>query len=206
MNHAAMVTFEEGHRMRRAGRTMTSMSKIVLTILLVLASEIGWAQGEIARAIKRATSEIGWTEGATKPVFVKELDCNDGPFRVELPKTVAALRELGPFSKEEQLETLEAGGTIKMEIREMWFDGLKVTTMGIAGDPGYDTIMWISSPTWSMAPNFKVGDPIDDVLSRLGLEQKATADYLYFVGIAADVSFKLRDGRITGIKISCFYR
>ncbi len=146
-------------------------------------------------------------QGASKPVYVPELSCREGPFRIALPVTVAALRQLGPLKKEQLLNTLTWPDNTKSYVKELQFDGLRLR-IEILSDPNGSRYALsgakITSARWAVAPNYKVGDVYADVVQRLGLTNRVTMNQVNFTGDTETVSFVVKDNRILEIKLECY--
>ena len=137
-------------------------------------------------------------------VHVEGLYCDTGPFRLSLPKTVDALRKIGPLKNDRLLQTFRWGDNTESQRRELEFDGLSLVIHADSSGHRYSVdSATISSPRWSVAPNFKVGDQMNDVLQRLGLSS-VPPDQLVFEGDTDSVSFDVEQDRIQQIRIRCY--
>jgi hypothetical protein len=132
--------------------------------------------------------------------YVDDLYCNQGPFRLSLPSTVDAVRKLGQLKNERPVT-----GSATLEIRELEFEGLTLQILLDASGNNYLLeSATISSPRWSIAPNFKVGDLMSDVHQRLGLSHSISPDQRVFEGDTDSVSFEVEKDRIRRIRIRCY--
>ncbi len=144
-------------------------------------------------------------QGAEDSVFVKNLSCHDGLYRVALPKTLTELRKIGPLQKEEHVDTIVWGDNSKSLIKKLYFDGLVIQLLS---DPRENTYsienVVITTPNWSITPGFRVGELLSVVLVRLGIRQKIADERIKFVGEADSVIIQSRDGRLSEVSVHCY--
>jgi hypothetical protein len=139
--------------------------------------------------------------------YVEDLYCDQGSFRLSLPDTVDALRKIGQLKSERLLGTHQWGDNSESQTRELEFEGLTLVIHLLLEAPGPDYLLEsaaISSPRWSIAPNFKVGDLMSDVRRRLGLSQNISPDQRVFEGDTDRISFDVEKDRIQQIRIRCY--
>jgi len=138
-------------------------------------------------------------------IYVPELRCHDGLYRVSLPETVEALRKIGTLREERLVETLVWGDKSESHILELKFDALTLSIMSDGQKRRYSLAKaTITDPRWVLAPNFRVGDSVAVVLKRLGRKDTALGTVLVFGGDTDFVSFKNVDGKISEIEIACY--
>ena len=136
--------------------------------------------------------------------YVPELSCRNGPYSLQLPKSMKALRSLGNLKNDEVYE-IEESGAKKIEHRELTFDGLRVLVITILNQDSYvlEGVV-ITDSKWTILPGFRVGDTEESIQRRLGGQATRVDDGLEIGGDADHLLFKIFDGRVIEIIFSCY--
>ncbi len=136
--------------------------------------------------------------------YIPELSCREGPYSLQLPKSMKALRSLGNLEKDEVYE-IEDSGAKKIEHRELTFNGLRVLVITVGNQDAYvlEGVV-ITDSKWKILPGFRVGDTEESIQRRLGGQATRVDDGLEIGGDADHLRFKIFDKRVIEIIFSCY--
>ena len=137
--------------------------------------------------------------------YLKDLSCTEGPFRLRLPPTYQAVRLIGQLREEKILE-VRAWDTYKIESRRLVFDGLRLDITTFTNDKSRYLVAGalITSPGWSNAGGFRVGDSIDNVLAHLGIRDAATGSEIKASGDTDALRLGVAGGKVSRIVYECY--
>ena len=139
-----------------------------------------------------------------KPQYVKDLSCTEGPFRLHLPATYQAMRAIGQLRNEKVIQ-VQSWEQYKTEYRQLFFDGLRLDVITFSNDDARYLVAGavVTTPGWSFAGGFRVGQSIEEALSRLGVHVGPNGEVL--VGGDADVlRLGVNRGKVTSVAYECY--
>jgi len=136
--------------------------------------------------------------------YFPDLSCDGGRFGLSLPKTLQDLRKIGVLQKEEVL-TETSWGDDKTQERELQFSGLVLVVITFTNDESRYMVVraTITSPKWTFADGFQVGQTITAVLQQLGIKNSSSQSGISVAGDTDSVGFRFSDGRLARIRYEC---
>jgi hypothetical protein len=137
--------------------------------------------------------------------YLKNLSCTEGPYRLHLPATYQAVRSIGQLREEKVLEVRD-WDTYKTEYRRLVFNGLQLEIATFTNDESRYLVagVLVTSPGWSFAGGFRVGDSIDNVETRLGIHGAAVKNEINVSGDADALRFGISRGKVSRIVYECY--
>ncbi|MCJ7545397.1 MAG: hypothetical protein MUP30_01030 [Deltaproteobacteria bacterium] len=138
------------------------------------------------------------------PGYMADIYCHDGPYAIRLPKSLKALRSIGKLKSERIIRIDKVMGT---EDRELIYEGLRliiVTCKTCQPDYIFSRVN-ITSPSWNISANFRVGDTVESIEKRLDGKIRKVDDWLEVVGGGSDeLRFRISNGKVVEIEYLCY--
>ena len=147
---------------------------------------------------------IAIAQDEPQPVYVKDLSCTEGPFRLHLPSTYQAVRAIGHL-RDEKVIQVQSWEKYKTEDRQLFFDGLRLDVVTFSNDNTRYLVAGavVTTSGWSFAGGFRVGQSIDTALSRLGAKTGARSEIL-LGGDADALRLGVNGGKVVRIAYECY--
>jgi hypothetical protein len=137
--------------------------------------------------------------------YFPDLSCDGGRFGLNLPKTPQDLRKIGVLQKEKVLAET-SWDDYKTQERELQFHGLVLVVITFTNDESRFMVVrtTITSPEWTFAGGFQVGQTITTVLQRLNIKDSPSQSGIRFAGDTDSVGLRFSDGRLVRIHYECY--
>ncbi len=135
--------------------------------------------------------------------YMEDICCNGGPYAIRLPKSVKALRTIGKLKSERVIEIEKVMGT---EDRELIYEGLRLIIVIAEDDKQHYSVVRvnITSPSWEIIPNFRVGDTIESVNKHFDGKARKVGNWLEVGGDTDTLRFRISNGKVSEIEYLCF--
>ena len=137
--------------------------------------------------------------------FVDKLACDSGPYGLQLPKTYAALRKLGPL-RSERLVREEDTGDYKAAYRELVFNGLRLGIVTYSNDRDkYDvTSAEIRTSNWKIAGPFRAGYQLPAKIGDVSTRELSSTATIEFNGEEDTLRVRLVGRRVSTLTYLCY--
>ena len=141
---------------------------------------------------------------AKAQIYVADLSCTTGPYRVRLPKTYKALRVLAPLKRERVLQK-EDEGTHTVTYRELRFNGLELEVVTYSSKPNQYVLSSavLSTSAWRIGGQLRVGTAARIALKGLAPQPYPNDGELEFNGDTDSIRVTLARGRVLDVEYSC---
>ena len=135
--------------------------------------------------------------------YMADICCNSGPYEIRLPKSVKALRSIGKLKSERVIEIEKVMGT---EDRELIYEGLRLIIVMAEDDKQNYSIarVNITSPSWKIISNFRVGDTVESIKKRLNGKTRKVGDWIEVGGDTDTLRFRISNGKVAEIEYQCY--
>jgi hypothetical protein len=137
-------------------------------------------------------------------VQVKQVSCSKGPYRVNLPKTYAALKKIGVLKRERVLYQ-EDVGTHRVAARELRFVGLEMVVYTSSDRPGRYQLARIAvlTPKWRLTGPLRVGTAASAALKGVPVKTLPRNGEITLEGDGDSILLTVTGGRVQAIDYEC---
>ena len=133
-----------------------------------------------------------------------EPSCTAGPYRLQLPKSYAAVRRLGTLRRDRIVKT-EDLGTHTLTYRELRFNGLELELVTSSDKPNQYVVSRaiVSSRAWRIGGPLRVGAPVKTALKGLKATDLTSDREMEFSGEKDSIRVNVARSRILDFEYLC---
>jgi hypothetical protein len=153
----------------------------------------------ISAALATAAADAGAQSKA-----VAEPSCTSGPYRLQLPKSYAAVRRLGTLRRDRIVKT-EDLGTHTLTYRELRFNGLELELVTSSDKPNQYVVSRaiVSSRAWRIGGPLRVGASVKTALKGLKATDLTSDREMEFSGEKDSIRVNVARSRILDFEYLC---
>lgn len=140
-------------------------------------------------------------------LYVNGLTCADGPFALQLPRDLRALKQMAPLEGEDLLEVDSWSEGHTTTRKALHFDGLTLAVIAFSNDPArylvYAAVL--SDPRWNALTPIHPGRPLSEVMALMGDTRPVDPSRpLVYTGDADTLRIESVAGRVSQVVYDCY--